>query len=244
MGTIVGETPDINKVVNILSIKGIPDVVLLQEVPSINTAHKLGSRLGLPFAAFSTYNPTSKYGLSIIARFPLSEPKLLKQDGYASIKAVMDFKSGAILLCSVHLVRIKPLPIEKHGTLLTSKEYIKILLSEVFKDNARSRAVEILLPWLNSESVEEMIIGGDFNTFPFSKAIRKMNASYDDSLWPSLNYLTATYPEVSFPIKPRIDYIFYSQNLGCDSASVIKDSAGDHYPVWAMIEIPVQQKAQ
>jgi endonuclease/exonuclease/phosphatase family metal-dependent hydrolase len=71
-----------------------------------------------------------------------------------------------------------------------------------------------------------------------------MTAAYDDCLWPSLNYLTASYPKLTFPVKPRIDYIFHSPNLVCNAAAVIKNSAGDHYPVWAEIKIKGHAKTQ
>lgn len=237
MGTISGSLPDIDTVVDILSCKVSPDVVLLQEVPSAQIARDIGNRLGLPFSTFSTYRRADRYGLAILARYPLSASKSLEQDGYASLAVQMDYMGAPFLLCSVHLVRIKPLSVQKDEVTVSWREFVQILYSEVFKDNARSRAVQKILRWLHSDSVRRTIVSGDFNTFPFSRAVRKMNAAYDDCLWPSLNYLTASYSKLAFPVKPRIDYIFHSPNLMCNAAAVIKDSAGDHYPVWAEIII-------
>jgi len=84
---------------------------------------------------------------------------------------------------------------------------------------------------------KNIIIAGDFNTIPFSKAIRKMGKKYNDALWPSFDYLTGSYNKLSLPIKPRIDYIFHSQGLERITASVIKESAGDHYPVRAVFDL-------
>ncbi len=64
-----------------------------------------------------------------------------------------------------------------------------------------------------------------------------MGKSYADALWFKTDYLTATYREVSFPVKPRIDYIFHSGEMTCRSASVIKQGGGDHYPVRAVLDI-------
>ena len=149
----------------------------------------------------------------------------------------MDFKGTSILLCSVHLVRILPLPVKDKQAVVSWSEFAKILYSEVFQDNQRSHDVDNLLAWLESEGVETVIVGGDCNTFPFSKAVRKMNSVFDDCFWPTWDYLTTSYPKVDFPIKPRIDHIFYSTNLKCHGAGVIKETVGDHYPVWAEIEI-------
>ena len=90
---------------------------------------------------------------------------------------------------------------------------------------------------IESREFQHVIIGGDFNTVPFSKAIRKMGKIYDDALWPSVDYLTGSYNKLSLPIKPRIDYIFHSPDLKRITASVIKESAGDHYPVRAVFDL-------
>jgi len=90
---------------------------------------------------------------------------------------------------------------------------------------------------MSAKSSDHVIIGGDFNTVPFSKAIRKMGKIYDDALWPSFDYLTGSYNKFSLPIKPRIDYIFHSPGLKCNTASVIKESAGDHYPIRAVFDL-------
>jgi endonuclease/exonuclease/phosphatase (EEP) superfamily protein YafD len=43
--------------------------------------------------------------------------------------------------------------------------------------------------------------------------------------------------KLSLPIKSRIDYIFHSSDLKCITASVIKESAGDHYPILAVFDL-------
>ena len=67
-----------------------------------------------------------------------------------------------------------------------------------------------------------------------------MGEIFDDALWPSLSYLTGSYNKLSLPIKPRIDFIFHSPEIQCQEASVIKESAGDHYPVRALFNIHPQ----
>jgi endonuclease/exonuclease/phosphatase family metal-dependent hydrolase len=48
--------------------------------------------------------------------------------------------------------------------------------------------------------------------------------------------------KIFLPIKPRIDYIFHSLDLKCNSASVIiKESAGDHCPVLAVFDPQISQ---
>ena len=78
---------------------------------------------------------------------------------------------------------------------------------------------------------EKVIVGGDLNTFPFFKAVRKMTDVYGDCFWPTWDYFSSNYPKLTFPIKPRIDHIFNSLDIKCVNAGVIKGTTGDHYPV-------------
>ena len=237
MGTITGRLPEINHVIKLLSDQHTADVIFLQEVPSEQIAKQIGGRLGLPFNTFSNYGSGGKHGLAILARYPLSAHNILRQDGYASLSARMKFMGERLMLCSVHLARIESLFVKNEEAVISWMEFVRILCSEVFTNNTRAREVGHLIPWMNTEDRKWTIASGDFNTFPFSMAIRKMNSVYDDCLWPSMDYLTTSYPKIAFPIKPRIDYIFHSPHLRCSSAGVIKDTAGDHYPVWAKIEM-------
>ena len=100
----------------------------------------------------------------------------------------------------------------------------------------RSRSVDELLAWVSTRPHKDVIIGGDFNTVPFSKSIRAMGKVYKDAMQSSTDYLTGTYKKSSLPVEPRIDFIFHSGNIRCREASVARDSAGDHYPVRAVLE--------
>jgi endonuclease/exonuclease/phosphatase family metal-dependent hydrolase len=92
----------------------------------------------------------------------------------------------------------------------------------------------VLVPALRRS--DGVIIGGDFNTVPFSRAIRSMGRRYEDALWPSVDYFTGTYSMVKFPFKPRIDYIFHSGGMRVMAAGVIRDGGGDQegYRRWLM----------
>ena len=64
---------------------------------------------------------------------------------------------------------------------------------------------------------------GDFNTVPFSTAIRAMGRLYDDALRFTADYFTGTYTMVAFPVKPRIDYLFHSAGIEVLAASVLRE---------------------
>ena len=217
----------------------VPDLLLLQEVPGEKLAVKLAENLGLANHLYSSYKPGGKgnYGMAIMSRYPLMKPEMLHLHGYATFTAEMVVEGESYRIGSVHLERIKPIRINEYSAELSWKEALRLLKTEIVEDTPRSRGIDELLSWLSSRESEHVIIGGDFNTVPFSKAIRKMGKIYDDALWPSVDYLTGSYNKLSLPIKPRIDYIFHSTGLKRITASVIKESAGDHYPVRAVLEI-------
>jgi len=147
-----------------------------------------------------------------------------------------EIEGKKFLLCSVHLELVKDIRVTETGIDLSTGSALKLLKNELVKETPRSRSVEELLSWISSQRYENVIIGGDFNTVPFSTAVRKMDGRYKDALWPSLQYFTGSYNMSPLPVEPRIDYIFYSPSLKCRSAVIVKESAGDHYPVKALFD--------
>ena len=109
-----------------------------------------------------------------------------------------------------------------------------MLTREITEETVRSRSVDELLSWMGSGNPGGIIIGGDFNTVLYSKPIRKMGTVFEDALWNSPDYFTGTYIKSTLPVDPRLDFLFYSKDLECRGASVVKRSAGDHYPVRAV----------
>ena len=239
VGTLNGERIGFDKIGEVIRKIGTPDLLLLQEVPGEKLAVKLAENLGLANYLYSSYKPGGKgnYGMTIMSRYPLINPEMLHFHRYASFMAKMVVEGKSYRIGSVHLERIKPIRINEYSAELSWKDALNLLKTEIFKDTSRSIAVDSLLSWMSSREFQHVIIGGDFNTVPFSKAIRKMGKKYKDALWPSVDYLTGSYNKLSLPIKPRIDYIFHSPDLKCDTASVIKESAGDHYPVRAVFDL-------
>jgi len=197
---------------------------------------KLAESLQMEFSVFESY-PSGTDGLAIISKHPLKKLKTFYFGGYASLAAEGDIEGEKVLLLSVHLERVEGVRVTETAVELPWITALTLLRREMTRLTTRTEAVEEVLAWLEMQEYEHVIIAGDFNTVPFSKAIRKMGKVYDDALWPSVDYLTGSYNKLSLPIKPRIDYIFHSQGLRCITASVIKESAGDHYPVRAVFDL-------
>ena len=74
---------------------------------------------------------------------------------------------------------------------------LRLFKKEIFNDTVRSRSVEELLDWLSGFDTDYIIVGGDFNTFPLSKPIRKMTEIFNDAMWPTKCYFTGTYTDLT-----------------------------------------------
>ena len=238
IGTLNGERIGLDKIVETVKRKALPDLLLLQEVHGEKEAIDLAKKLGFKHYLYSIYSYKSgENGLAMMSRYALCKSGIIYLNKYAALSAEILINGRSVLVCSVHLERIRPIEIKNNMVDLPWKTALQLLLPELTQDTPRSRAVDKLLPWLAARQSGYIIVGGDFNTVPFSKCIRKMEKVFDDVLWPSLDYLTGSYRKISLPIKPRIDYIFHSPDLKCNTASVIKESSGDHCPVLAVFEL-------
>jgi len=240
VGTLHGMKVAFGEIVNTVQEGGTPDLLLLQEIPNEEMVVNIARSLGLGYHVYAGYRAHGKgYGLAIISSRPLVNAGMhyLEPYGHAALIAEMKQNEERVLVCSIHLERVRCLKKEKDGFQMSWKEALSLLRGEMTGETPRSGAVEELVALLNAHRSERVIVGGDFNTVPFSTAIRKMGKCYEDALWLRTDYLTASYKKVSFPIKPRIDYIFYSGEMRCSSASVIKQGGGDHYPVRAVLDI-------
>ncbi len=242
------------KVVDFFKLCGIPDILLLQEVRNENEAEYFSNKLGLKYFVF--FNDfQKKHGMAILSGLPLLNPDRIyfktSKYGYGAVSAdvmVGDGLKGTrnmkatgtkIQVVNVHLDRFNQITMKNKKIEVNLRSVLWFAKSEILGDSVRSQSAEELIQWLGEKKADNVILGGDFNSVPFSKAIRIIGSRFDDALWPSLKYLTGTYKRLNFPVAPRIDYLFLSSNLHCRQASVLPISPGDHFPVKAVIVIGV-----
>jgi endonuclease/exonuclease/phosphatase (EEP) superfamily protein YafD len=218
-----------------------PDVLLLQEGEPYG--QKIQEQFGFKNYIRHHY-PCGLYNFSLIlTSYPVLETGVLllgdaPSGNGVAVYSVLQIEGKRVLVVSVHL---KALGLAKR----TSDQVVPFqfnvlvgaLYQEVFGDSVRSRSVGRLLAFIRGRAdVDDCIVAGDFNTLPFSTAIRKMNCLFSDVLAWELDYLGGTFHKIDFPIKPRVDYIFYRGKLKPTWAHILKDSPGDHYPVMAKFE--------
>ena len=231
-----GKRPAVEDVVAVIRSEDVPDLLLLQEVRGEKMAFRISEALGLPHYVYHGFN-RKNYGVAIISRYPLTESGVLdfkaSRTNRGALRAVMMVEGRKVRVCSAHLDRIESVKVKKEGVDISWGGALNLLSREMSEETVRSRSVDELLAWIGSKGPGAVIIGGDFNTVLFSKAIRKMATVYEDALWDSPDYFTGSYIKSTLPMDPRLDFLFYSKDLKCVRASVVKRTAGDHYPVRA-----------
>ena len=231
-----GRRPAVDDVAGVIRSAGVPDLVLLQEVRGEDMVVCLSKALGLPHHLYHGFDGKN-FGVAIISRYPLTESGFLdfkaSRKGRGALKADITVNERRLRVCSVHLDRIEAIKVNKKGVEISWGGALSLLTREITEETTRSRSVDELLEWIGAEGVERIIIGGDFNTVLYSKAIRKMGAVFEDALWQSPDYFTGSYLKSTLPVDPRLDFLFYSKDMKCLRASVVKQTAGDHYPIKA-----------
>ena len=235
----ISEGRQLREVCAAIRSMGIPDVLLMQEVHGESTALFLAKNLGTRYFKYIDYSGY-KSGLAILSRKPLENVKIHyfseSCNGYGALSAEIRIKDRKLLLCSLHLDRI--LKFRRNGQ-VPGFNALGLLKKEIFNETIRSRSVEELLEWLSGFDTSYIIIGGDFNTFPLSRPIRKITREFNDALWPTACYFTGTYKELDYPFRPRIDFLFHSPGIKRYRADVIKKGPSDHYPVAAGVKVVV-----
>jgi len=187
--------------------------------------------------------------LAILSDWPLTNPDTIRFPSTymkpTALCAEAEVDGKKVLLCTMHLETLNP---QLGGLQQAGDERLPgifhIMKDEFLGETNHSRHVKQFLDWIGPKKFDEIIIGGDFNTFPLSKPIRLMTDRFDDALWPSLDYFLGTYLRFNLPlpIKPRIDFLFHSPGLYPMEARIVRESAGDHYPIQALFVLASDEK--
>jgi endonuclease/exonuclease/phosphatase family metal-dependent hydrolase len=241
--------PSAEKISRIISDAGPPEILLLQEVRGEKQVGQLLHILKYPYHAAIPYKRQERSYLAIFSMYPLEQVEHLyfqsSREGSGALSGIVRYGGRTVFIYSIHLDQIPSKSRLENGYIDQTVEHTASQLkTEIFDDTIRSRSANELISWIQGKGQQALIIGGDFNTIPFSTAIRAMNASFDDALWPSKDYFTGTYFKIKSPLLPRVDYIFHSADLCVSNPEVIRKSPGDHYPVRATFHIGIDTHAK
>jgi endonuclease/exonuclease/phosphatase (EEP) superfamily protein YafD len=214
-----------------------PDLVMLQEV-HLRQVRWFARQLQLPYWRFARYQ-SSQGGIAMLSRWPLGAPQVLTfqhgMQGKVALAAPVFGPAAPLWACSVHLDAPR---LDEFGASIWRQG--AFLWSEVFASTARYHQVQELRAWLRQLPADAWIIGGDFNTVPFSRVDRYLSKDFDDALlqrpW---RYLTGTFWQLPHvPVRPRIDFVYYSPRLHVVEAQVLQHKVSDHFPILAIFAAP------
>lgn len=232
------ESPPVPTVADISAVikaAGLPDVLLIQDTPWRVKVRKLASKLGYEHyyigrdliylnknAILSKYALTKKH---VIYFYP-NNPRP------SALSAIISIPEGRVLVVSVHLDTLRNFMKAKSDK-CSGKTPLQLSFEEFTFGSCHERSVKMLLSWIDSQSFDHALIGGDFNSPLLSKPIRMMNRNFTDVLWPELDYFLGTKViESNYIPDIRIDYLFHTSNLLKNKANIFKDTPGDHYPIY------------
>jgi endonuclease/exonuclease/phosphatase (EEP) superfamily protein YafD len=215
-----------------------PDLVMLQEVRHHRQLQHLATHLRLPHWHFEPYGG-HRIGIALLSRWPLGPPQVLTfkagRQGKVALAAPVYAPERTLWACSVHLEA--PHRYEFGADVLRQGRFV---WRELFATTPRSQQAQELRAWLTQIASEPWVIGGDFNTVPFSRVDRHLSRHFNDVLlrypW---RYFTGTFwklPQV--PVTPRIDFLYHSPNVRVHEARVIRRKVSDHFPILAVLSSP------
>jgi endonuclease/exonuclease/phosphatase (EEP) superfamily protein YafD len=219
-----------------------PDLVLLQEVRNTDHLARLAQDLHLPYWRFAPYS-RRRGGVAILSRWPLGTAHRLpwrqSPQGKLALAAPVYSPAGRFWACSAHLDN----PFALHYPLNLGQR-ARLVWHEIFATTQRTQQAMELSAWLLRLGGENTIIGGDFNSLPWTGADRHLRHYFADALSGSLRqYVRGTYwgwPHI--PIRLRVDFLYHASNWQVVEAQVIQHKASDHFPVLAVFSPPVKER--
>ncbi|CAB5151549.1 hypothetical protein D3OALGB2SA_4832 [Olavius algarvensis associated proteobacterium Delta 3] len=245
-GTGKNPVPNLDHVIEAIQATGVPaDVLLAQEIPWSVKHDDLARKLGFKhFVSGLILNP--RCTRAIFSRTKLIDPFVIETErspqkriftsAPGALCATTVIRETHVLLCSVHLETMRN-EMSADESIDDTGVIFRYVQHELFNQNIRSRSVGTIIEKMSEIAINRVIIAGDFNTFPFSKAIRKMGSVYNDAFSFSTAFFKGSYIDSPFCIKPRLDHIFHSPNMSARKSTVHDITSGDHVPISTIIRI-------
>jgi endonuclease/exonuclease/phosphatase family metal-dependent hydrolase len=222
-----------------------PDLLLLQEVRGSAQLQRLAQRLELPHWHFEPYHGR-RVGIGMLSRWPLGQVRVLTfragKQGKLALAAPVYNPHQTVWVCTLHFEAHRRLREKTRGIV----PWGVLMWRELFSDTVRYRQARELRAWLQKRAGTPLIVGGDFNSFPFARVDRYLSNFFHDALrsrpW---RYFSGTYWKLpQAPFTPRIDFLYHSSELRVRAAYVIQYKVSDHYPVLAVLTLPDRRPKQ
>ncbi len=204
------------------------DVVLLQEVDmgtersgDVNQPAELSLATGLGFSFGSTLDyQGGKYGIAVLSRWPIVSDTLMR----LGVNPPQERAGGAYEPRGALQVEIAT----DKGLLYAVNTHLDPSGTDWFRMQEVAAVRQLADSLLASGA--PVMVGGDFNSEPGSAVVDWMTTAGWSDAWAQCGEGAGlTFPAAT-PVK-RIDYLFISPQLVCESARVIDTTTSDHRPV-------------
>ncbi|MFW6288222.1 MAG: endonuclease/exonuclease/phosphatase family protein [Spirochaetota bacterium] len=234
IGDSTGHLVPVERVVGLYRNGRLADVIVMQEVRSQGQMLALRRDLRRRSGRDYDFVYCNRISVGILSVRAFSVPRVFVAPSsplrYGAFAVTVGSGADAIDIVGVHLDPVRKSR-DRHG-FSAALGLVVQLVEEVIGPTVRSRMAREIHAWVSRWSSNPVIIAGDFNTVPSSTTGRFMRRHYHDALHHTCDYRSGTYWKIHGP-KPRVDFIFHSARLKRLDACVIREEAGDHYPVLA-----------
>lgn len=193
-----------------------PDLVLFQEFTPRSASASAKLRQHYPFRI--EVPRTDAFGMAVFSKYPLSETKVLEST-----------EANIPLIVATVTIDGKPIKlINVHTTPPLNQNYLQTWKG-IFAD------VHAQL----SQTEGAIVIAGDFNATQFSKQHRSLLSAGLESAHEAVGMgLSSTFPNGTLPIPPiRLDHMFLSPELHCQSLVHGRTTSSDHKPILAKLAL-------
>jgi endonuclease/exonuclease/phosphatase family metal-dependent hydrolase len=245
IGDADGTVPTLIEVIHSIEQFGAPDLLFLQEVQNPGFLDDLVHYFGYSDSVHGYYLEGSPFLIAILSRYPLSHPTEIRNPSGSLIAlfSTVNVPGGNdILTGSIHLVPIEK-PRDDSGYVKNEAAWMTAAaFRETFTSTDRTKGLTQIRKWIDGQSVDSVIIAGDFNTIRMSKTIRRMKWFFKDGTRMSREYFGGTYEKVQLPFFPRSDYLYYKGSLKSGNPWILKETPGDHFPIGARFRTPNKQE--
>lgn len=223
-----------------------PDILFIQEyytyqeTPSFN----------LPYSYIQATNDGKNYGLAIFSNYRIvrtgrvmyKSPGMTQNDEF--IYADLVIGSDTVRAVNTHLASVK-LDYRDYALLenpnAEPQEEVKkglftILERILHAFERRAHQVDILLQFME-ETHLPVILAGDLNDTPSSRAYRRITHILEDAYVAAGSGFSSTYTRMPIPL--RIDHLFFSQGFTIYDHEVLDEvKLSDHYPILVKCALP------
>ena len=186
------------------------------------------------YILFQYVDDSAKFGMAIYSKFPIESMQKIK------LRPLKENRSLGLVkiridnrILNVGVVHLPNTDMRDDKPRSRKKLSITFLLKEFFGKNIREEQAKHLVEVIQESHNSPLVIGGDFNTVPFSRAWRLMHASFIDGFPFSQMFKGTRLTRLGFEVK--IDHFFHTRSIESIETNVGSWQGSDHRPI--MMEI-------